>query len=222
MPKPPLTTDRERFFDQKRQEMVSQQIESRGIKDPKILSVFLKIKRHLFVLPGLKSQAYDDNALPLDQDQTISQPYIVALMTELAKIKSTDKVLEIGTGSGYQTAVLAELANKVFSIEIINELAEEAKTRLSSLGYRNIEIRCANGYAGWPQEAPYDAIIVTAAAKNIPDALVQELKAGGELVIPVGSFSQDLFVVTKNKDGTVQKQEIIPVRFVPMVGGNDT
>lgn len=214
---PRLIGDDERLYDQQRKDMVTSQVQARGIKDKKILQALLKVKRHLFVSTNIKSLAYEDNALPIDNNQTISQPYIVGLMTELARIKPDDKVLEIGTGSGYQTAILAELAKNVFSIEIIEALSRDAKTRLTHLRYRNIVLRSGNGCAGWPEEAPFDAIIVTAAAKNIPEELVRELKSGGRIVIPLGSISQELFVITKNQDGTLNQEENIPVRFVPMV-----
>jgi protein-L-isoaspartate(D-aspartate) O-methyltransferase len=221
IPEPSQAADDERLFDQQRNNMVTNQIEARGIKNKKILDVLLKVKRHLFVSPDIKSHAYEDSALPIDKNQTISQPYIVALMTELAQINPDGKVLEIGTGSGYQTAILAELAKNVFSMEIIGDLARQARARLSHLGYRNITIREGNGYAGWPEEAPFDAIIVTAAAKNVPAALVQQLKPGGRLVLPVGDIFQELFVITKNQNGSVDQKEIIPVRFVPMINENN-
>ncbi len=213
--------DDDHLYEQQRKNMVASQVEARGIKDKEVLQALLKVKRHLFVPADIRSHAYEDNALPIDKNQTISQPYIVALMTELAGIKPDDKVLEIGTGSGYQTAILAELTKNVFSMEIIEALAHDAKTRLAHLGYRNIAIRSGNGTAGWPEEAPFDVIIVTAAAKNIPGELVRELKPGGRMVIPIGSITQELFVITKNKDGTLNQQEIIPVRFVPIVETNE-
>lgn len=207
-------------FKEKREEMVVNQIQARGITDERVLNAMLKVKRHLFVPERIKPYAYEDNALPIDNNQTISQPYIVALMTELAKIKPQDKVLEIGTGSGYQAAILAEIAKEVYSIEIIKELADEAKTRLSTQGYKNIEIKHGDGYLGWPQAAPFDAIVVTAAAKEVPLELIRQLKPDGRMVIPLGDFFQDLYVVTKKEDGSIMQQHIIPVRFVPMVHGN--
>ena len=204
-----------------RENMVEHQIITRGIKNPSVLSAMLKVKRHLFVPKGMMPFAYNDNALPIDNRQTISQPYIVALMTELAHLKPTDKVLEIGTGSGYQAAILAECVKKVYSIELIKELADQADQRLISLGYKNIEIKNDDGYMGWPEHAPFDAIIVTAAAPEVPQELVKQLKAGGRMIIPLGEFFQDLFVITKNPDGTIKKESNIGVRFVPMVkGGN--
>lgn len=206
-------------FQQERKNMVMTQIETRGVKDPRVLAAMRNVKRHLFVPADMIAYAYDDNALPIEHRQTISQPYIVALMTELAQIKPTDKVLEIGTGSGYQTAILAELAQNVYSIEIIKELTQQAKEKLISLGYTNIDIKHGDGYQGWPQEAPFDAVIVTAAPDEIPQELIKELKVGGRMVIPLGDIFQDLYVITKNADGTITKQNVIPVRFVPMVHG---
>ena len=216
-PKSSQAADDDPLYEQQRKNMVTNQIEARGIKDKRVLQALLKVKRHLFVPLAIRSHAYEDRALPIDKNQTISQPYIVGLMTELAGIKPGDKVLEIGTGSGYQAAVLAELAKNVFSMEIIETLADNAKTHLAQLGYRNIAVRSGNGYAGWPEEASYDAIIVTAAAKNIPEELVRELKPGGRMVIPIGNITQELFVITKTLSGAVNQQEITSVRFVPMV-----
>lgn len=207
----------ERDFDQQRNAMVTEQIVARGVKDQKVLAAMLKVKRHLFVPENMERHAYEDSALPTEKNQTISQPYIVALMTELADIRPEDKILEIGTGTGYQTAILAELARKVYSIDLIKELAEGAKKRLDQLGYKNIWIKDGDGYQGWPKESPFDAIIVTAAAQEIPEELVKELKPNGKMVIPLGDFFQDLVVITKNPDGTINKKNIIPVRFVPMI-----
>ncbi len=211
----------EQKYQQERKQMVDTQIQARGVKDPGVLRAMLKVPRHLYVPQRLKTHAYEDNALPIENNQTISQPYIVALMTELAQLKPDDKVLEIGTGSGYQAAVLAEIVKDVYTIEIIGELAEQAKKRLDSLGYKNIHIRHGNGYLGWPEHAPFDAIIVTAAPKDIPQELVRQLKTGGRMVIPLGSLYQDLYVITKREDGTIEKRHVIPVRFVPMVGNNE-
>ncbi|MFH0876632.1 MAG: protein-L-isoaspartate(D-aspartate) O-methyltransferase [Candidatus Omnitrophota bacterium] len=207
--------------EEERINMVATQIESRGVKDQNVLAALRKVPRHLFVAENTKAFAYDDNALPIECRQTISQPYIVGLMTELARIGPGDKILEIGTGSGYQAAVLAELAEIVFSIEIIPELAQKALETLNRLGYTNIQIRTGDGYQGWPEQAPFDAIVVTAAAGEIPNELVKELKIGGRMVIPLGDFSQELYVLTKNEDGTLTKENIIPVRFVPMIHGKN-
>jgi protein-L-isoaspartate(D-aspartate) O-methyltransferase len=201
----------------RRDVMVATQIASRGVKDPRVLDAMRRVPRHLFVSKGDEDYAYDDGALPIGLGQTISQPYIVALMTELARIRPTDKVLEIGTGSGYQAAVLGELAASVYSIEIIDSLARRAAERLKELGYKNIVVLCGDGYKGWPDQAPFDAIIVTAAPPEIPEELVRQLAPGGRMVIPVGTSVQNLIVIRKNADGTTSTEEHIPVRFVPMV-----
>ncbi|MEP0828332.1 MAG: protein-L-isoaspartate(D-aspartate) O-methyltransferase [bacterium] len=197
--------------------MVDNQIVARGITDKNVIAAMRRIPRHLFVPKEEREQAYSDGPLPIGHSQTISQPYIVAIMTELLGIDSTSKVLEIGTGSGYQAAVLGEIADSVYTIEIVKPLAERAAQILDSLGYKNIFVRAGDGYQGWPEAAPFDAVIVTAAAPKIPQPLIEQLKTGGRLVIPVGELSQELYLVTKNEEGIV-KQSIIPVRFVPMTG----
>jgi len=207
----------EEEFESLRNDMVVTQIEARGVRDTRVLEAMKKVKRHLFVPDRMRRRAYNDSALPIEEDQTISQPYIVGLMTELAGIEPEDEVLEIGTGSGYQAAILAELAEKVYSIEIIKVLADQATARLQDLGYKNIKIRHGDGYLGWPEAAPFDAILVTAAAPEIPQELVKQLKTGGRMVIPLGDFFQELYLITKNEDGSITKEHIIPVRFVPMV-----
>jgi len=200
-----------------RRRMVATQIANRGVDDARVLDVMSRVPRHEF-LPGyLSIEAYDDRPLPIGNDQTISQPYIVALMTQVARIRPEDKVLEIGTGSGYQAAVLSLLARAVFSIEIIPELAESAAARLKKMGYDNVTVKQGDGYKGWPEEAPFDAILVTAAPPSIPQELVRQLKPGGRLVVPVGTLFQDLVVLTKKADGTTREERLIPVRFVPMV-----
>ncbi|MEK7849898.1 MAG: protein-L-isoaspartate(D-aspartate) O-methyltransferase [Candidatus Omnitrophota bacterium] len=219
VPNPSFSGDPENEFEKERRDMVTNQIRGRGVSDGKVLQAMLKVKRHLFLPEGARRHAYEDSALPIEKNQTISQPYIVALMTELAGLKPEYKVLEIGTGSGYQAAVLAELVKKVYTIEIIPELAEQAKERLKKLGYENIEIIVGDGYKGWPQEEPFDAIIVTAAAREVPQELLKQLKPGGRLVIPIGNFYQELYCITKKEDGTFEQKNIIPVRFVPMVKG---
>jgi protein-L-isoaspartate(D-aspartate) O-methyltransferase len=198
--------------------MVRRQIEARGVRDARVLEAMRKVPRHRFMPESQRAHAYDDRPLPIAQGQTISQPYIVALMSELADVKPGDTVLEVGTGSGYQAAVLAEMGVKVFSIEIIEPLAKQATATLSELGYGNkVEVRHGDGYAGWPERAPFDAVIVTAAPPKIPKPLKQQLKVGGRLVIPVGKHYQSLIRVTRTKDG-FREESVIPVRFVPMTG----
>ncbi|HEY2944308.1 MAG TPA: protein-L-isoaspartate(D-aspartate) O-methyltransferase [Vicinamibacteria bacterium] len=208
-PSPPPETDRER--------MVREQIEERGIKDPLTLAALRKVPRHQFVPEASAREAYGDFPLPIGHGQTISQPYIVAFMTEALGLHGGESVLEIGTGSGYQSAVLAEIAGKVHTIEIVPELAEEARARLARLGYRKVEVRAGDGYLGWPEAAPFDAIIVTAAAPRIPEPLKRQLAEGGRLVIPVGDEYQELIVVTRHGSG-FDERRVLPVRFVPMTG----
>ena len=198
--------------------MVDEQIAKRGIKDPRVLAAMRRISRELFCPADLKHAAHDDRPLVIGFGQTISQPYIVAHMSEALGLKPTDRVLEIGTGSGYQTAVLAELAAEVLSIEVIPELGEGAQQRLRSLGYKNFEIKIGDGYAGWKEHAPFDAIIVTAAPEEIPAQLIEQLKIGGRMVLPVGKDVQNLTLLTKTHAG-IHTQSLIPVRFVPMVEG---
>ncbi len=200
-----------------RREMVEKQIIARGVKDPRVIQAMLKVERHLFVPPAYRHLAYTDQPLPIGEGQTISQPYIVALMTELLELKGDEKVLEIGTGSGYQAAILAELAQEVYTIEIIPKLAVSARKRLEKLGYKNIKVKCGDGYMGWEEYAPFDAIIVTCAPDHIPKPLLEQLKEGGRMVIPVGEYYQELILVRK-KEGKIIKRSIIPVRFVPMTG----
>jgi protein-L-isoaspartate(D-aspartate) O-methyltransferase len=191
-------------------------IRSRGVSNESVLRAMLKVPRHRFVPTDLRDESYGDHPLPIGSGQTISQPYIVAYMTESAEIKKTMRVLEIGTGSGYQAAILGELAKEVYSIEIVPELGEQAKKLLGDLGYSNVEVRIGNGYLGWPEKAPFDAIIVTAAPDEIPKALVEQLGVGGRMVVPVGSSIQEMVIVTKTKDGVTEKRTM-GVRFVPMV-----
>jgi protein-L-isoaspartate(D-aspartate) O-methyltransferase len=207
----------EKIYTEKREKMVETQIETRGVKDKLVLAAMRKVPRHLFVAEDLRDIAYTDGPLPIGEEQTISQPYIVALMTELLGLKGGERVLEIGTGSGYQAAILAEIAKEVYTIEIICPLAEKAEKRLKEMGYKNITVRCADGYQGWKEHAPFDGVIVTAAPDHIPQPLVDQLKIGGRLVIPVGDLFQELMVVTKTEKG-IKKENIIPVRFVPMTG----
>jgi protein-L-isoaspartate(D-aspartate) O-methyltransferase len=198
--------------------MVQTQIEERGITDPVVLGAMRRVPRHLFVPEEIAGEAYEDRPLPIGYDQTISQPYIVALMTELLNVKRGQKVLEVGTGSGYQAAVLAEIVDSVWTIEILEPLARSAGERLKKLGYSNVTVRCGDGYAGWKEHAPFDAIIVTAAAEQIPPPLIEQLKEGGRMVIPVGpAFSiQSLFLVEK-QGGRITTHNVAAVRFVPMI-----
>lgn len=197
--------------------MVAEQIVRRGIRQPEVVRAMGEVPRHSFVPVGLQDQAYVDGPLAIGSGQTISQPYIVALMTELLELDKADKVLEIGTGSGYQAAVLSRLVREVYTVEIREELARNAQRTLADLGYENIHLRVADGYQGWPEEAPFDGIMVTAAPGRVPQPLIDQLREGGRLVIPVGDFFQDLLVLTKTPDG-IERREIIPVRFVPMIG----
>jgi protein-L-isoaspartate(D-aspartate) O-methyltransferase len=201
--------------------MVREQIEARGIRNPDVLRVMRQTPRHLFVPEPMRSSAYEDHPVPIGYGQTISQPYIVALMTELLEPHKDAKVLEIGTGSGYQAAVLAPLVRHVYTIEIVRELAESSSALLKTLGYENVTVRWGDGYLGWPEEAPFDRIIVTAAPPELPQTLIEQLKPGGKLVAPVGSsvFGQDLIVVEKTRDGKIRRRSVIPVMFVPMVKG---
>jgi protein-L-isoaspartate(D-aspartate) O-methyltransferase len=206
-------------FAVKRQKMIERDIKGRGVMDPKVLNAMSRIARERFVDKGLAERAYEDHPLPIGDGQTISQPYVVALMTEALKLKPADRVLEIGTGSGYQAAVLAEIVSKVYTIEIRKSLAERAEGLLRDLGYRNIKVKYGDGYFGWVEHAPYDAIIVTAAANHIPPPLIKQLKEGGMLIIPLGStiYSQMLTIATKKK-GELDVVQIGSVAFVPMVG----
>jgi protein-L-isoaspartate(D-aspartate) O-methyltransferase len=205
---------------QERARMVDWQIEARGITDPNVLTAMRVVPRHAFVRPTEQRYAYADYPLPIGHDQTISQPYIVAFMTEALKLNANSKVLEIGTGSGYQAAVCAEICKEVYTVEIVQELAEAAKKRLKELGYANVFVRAGDGYFGWPQHAPFDAIIGTAAANRIPEPLIKQLKPGGRMVLPYGSTagSQYLVLITKDNEGHIEKKTIMPVRFVPMTG----
>jgi protein-L-isoaspartate(D-aspartate) O-methyltransferase len=209
-----LQTDR---WQPARRRMIDDQIRARGITNQAVLDAMRKVPRHLFVPPNLRDAAYDDGPLPIGQGQTISQPYIVAYMTEALGIRPDDHVLEIGTGSGYQAAVLAEIAREVYTIEIVPELAERARQTLAGLGYKNVFVRTGNGYAGWPEKAPFPRIMVTAAPDEIPAALVEQLAPGGAMVLPVGTSFQEMTIVTKTAQGIARKSTI-PVRFVPMVG----
>ena len=200
-----------------RRDMVELQIRERGVHQPEVLRAMESVPRHLFVPEEHRDQAYSDAPQPIGWGQTISQPYIVALMTELLELDRGDKVLEIGTGSGYHAAVLSRVAGEVYTIEIIDQLGRQAKSTLQQLGYQNVHTRVGDGYQGWPSEQPFDAIILTAAPPKIPQPLIDQLKVGGRMVVPVGSFVQDLMLLTKTAHG-VEKRTVAPVRFVPMTG----
>ena len=201
-----------------REAMVRDQLEARDIDDPAVLEAMGAVRRHEFVPAMLATRAYADHPLPIGNQQTISQPYIVALMTQLAEVSANDVVLEVGTGSGYQAAVLAEIVDQVYTIEIISELAASAGERLTSLGYDNVSVRAGDGYLGWEEKAPFDAILVTAAAPEVPPPLVEQLKRGGIMIIPIGPRSQvqSLRRIQKAEDGSTTNEEVIPVVFVPL------
>ena len=203
-------------FEKPRRNLIDQ-LKSQGISSSTVLDAMLKVPRHKFVPSSQRHMAYQNRPLPIGHDQTISQPFIVGYMTEAASIAPGEKVLEIGTGSGYQAAVLAELAKEVYTIEIIPELAEGARTVLRELGYKNVQVKTGNGYEGWPEHAPFDAIVVTAAPDEVPQALVNQLALKGKMVIPVGSTYQEMVIITRDESGVVERRTI-PVRFVPMTG----
>jgi len=200
-----------------RNKMVEEQIIARGITDEKVLRAMRKIPRHYFIPENNRRYAYEDEPVPIGYGQTISQPYIVALMTECLKLKGVEKVLEIGTGSGYQAAILAEIAKEVYTVEILEPLGLSAKKRLNEMGYKNIEVKIGDGYRGWKEHSPFDCIIVTAAPAKIPQTLIDQLKVGGRMIIPVGRWFQDLVLIEKLNKG-IRKKTIAPVRFVPMKG----
>ena len=203
-------------YESLRHAMVEQQVKQRGVTKPEVLAAMDQVQRHLFVPDSLRDKAYSDQVLVLGPGRTVYTPYVVALMTSLLDLKRGDKVLEIGTGTGYHAAVLSRIAREVYSIEIVEPVANEASKRLSVLGYHNIEVRWGNGYEGWPGKAPFDAILLSAAPPEIPKALLKQLRVGGKMVVPVGGFFQDLLVITKTADG-LEKKTVIPVRLQPMV-----
>jgi len=204
-------------FLNKRIEMVEKQIIARGIKNEKVIEAMKKVPRHLFVPDEYRHLSYTDGPLPIGYDQTISQPYIVAYMTEILDLKQHEKVLEIGTGSGYQAAILAEICKEVYTIEIIDDLAKRAKKVLDELGYKNIFIKVGDGYKGWPEKAPFDAIIVTCSPTNIPKPLIDQLSENGRMIIPVGEWYNQQLILLRKVNGKMIKEKLIPVRFVPMV-----
>ena len=204
-------------WEEKRRRMVADQLRGRDIHDPRVLEAMSKVQRHLFVPEGERLSAYNDYPLSIGHGQTISQPYIVAFMTQALDVKGEHKVLEIGTGSGYQAAILGELAGQVYTIEIVEPLAAGADRTLQKLGYKNVHVRAGNGYAGWPEEAPFDRIMVTAAPDEVPPALIEQLKVGGLMAIPVGSLDQELRILRRTGTG-LETLQTLPVRFVPMTG----
>jgi len=204
-------------FGAERQRMVQQQLKGRGIKDERVLAAMGKVPREAFVPPESRAASYEDGPLPIGYDQTISQPYIVAFMTEQLRLKPSDRVLEIGTGSGYQAAILAELVSEIYSVEIVEPLARAAEVTLKRLGYKNVHVKIGDGYKGWPEAAPFDAIIVTCAPDKVPQPLTDQLKDGGRMVIPVGGrFAQELYLLEK-KNGQLRESVTLAVRFVPML-----
>ncbi len=205
-------------FQKKRRDMIERHLRNRDITDARVLEVMQRIPRHLFVPENVRDSAYEDRPLPIGRGQTISQPYIVALMTQLAQPRPDSRVLDVGTGSGYQAAVLGELCREVYSIEIVEELAQQASRLLARLGYENIHVRSGDGYQGWKEHAPFDLIIVAAAPAHVPKPLIEQLAPGGRMIIPVGRFQQDLMIIEKSEDGTIKQWSEIPVAFVPMTG----
>lgn len=203
-------------FQEERKQMVEEQIMKRGISDSLIIEAFLNVPRHRFVPIKYRKMSYKDRPLPIGEGQTISQPYIVAIMTQILNLSKTDKVLEIGTGSGYQAAILGELSDSVYTIEIIESLGNRANKLLREMGYDNVKVKIGDGYQGWKKYAPFDAIIVTCAPTEIPNALKNQLNEGGRIIIPVGSFYQNL-VYLRKVDNKIKKEKVFPVRFVPMV-----
>ena len=212
-----LSTDNSQWETQRRQ-MVDKQLVPRGIQRAEVLAVMGRVPRHEFVPEARRGRAYDDSPLPIGEGQTISQPYIVAFMTEAIDPRPGQRVLEIGTGSGYQAAVLSELVGEVYTIELLPTLADEARSRLERLGYRNVNVRAGDGFYGWPEAAPFDAVVVTCGANQVPEALFEQLKPGGKMVIPVGPArsEQQLQLIEKGPNGEKQTRELLPVRFVPL------
>ncbi len=206
----------------KREQMVSNQIERRGVSDERVLAAMRSVPRHLFVPAKYRSSAYTDSPLPIGENQTISQPYIVAYMTEVLELKKSDKILEIGTGSGYQAAILGEIAREVYTIELIPTLGNRAGKLLDDLGYDNVHVRVGDGYKGWPDKAPFDAVIVTCAPEDIPEPLIRQLREGGKMIIPVGEqYRVQRLILGKKKNGKLHTENVMSVSFVPMVEGDE-
>jgi protein-L-isoaspartate(D-aspartate) O-methyltransferase len=210
----------QRDWDAERRRMVADQLRARDVKDARVLAAMERVPRHRFVPDDVRDEAYADHPLPIGHGQTISQPYIVGFMTEALDVQPDHKVLEIGTGSGYQAAILGELAAEVYTMEIVEPLADSARRTLATLGYKNIHVRAGNGYAGWPEQAPFDRIMVTAAPEEVPPALVDQLKMNGVMAIPVGDFAQELRILRRTASG-LETLKTLPVRFVPMTGKKD-
>ena len=205
-------------LERQRERMVEEQLQARGLQDKRVLAAFRKVPRHLFVPPDLQHEAYTDHPLPIGEGQTISQPYIVALMTHSLHLQGHERVLEIGTGSGYQTAILAELALEIYSVERVLELLQTAQERLTALGYLNVHVAPGNGSLGWAEHAPYDAILVTAAAPEVPEPLLDQLANGGTIVLPIGSQLAQMLVAVTKRHGEIVRKEIASCAFVPLVG----
>jgi protein-L-isoaspartate(D-aspartate) O-methyltransferase len=214
----PAGHDEEGRFATARRQMVAEQLANRDIVDPRVLEVMGCVPRECFVPEGQRNRAYEDYPLPIGLDQTISQPYIVALMTQLVRPSPSDRTLDVGVGSGYQSAILAAVCRHVYGVEILDPLATAARQRLASLGYANVTVRCGDGRRGWPEQAPFDVIIVGAAPEQVPQPLIHQLAPGGRLVIPVGTYIQELLLIEKRLDGTLHRSRVAPVQFVPMTG----
>jgi protein-L-isoaspartate(D-aspartate) O-methyltransferase len=212
------TPQSETEYAARRNRMVETQLQRRGIKDKRVLTAMREVPRHLFVPEIFRRLAYDDSPVPIGYEQTISQPFIVAYMLQYLKLSGSEKVLEIGAGSGYQTALLSHLCRKVYAIEIIQELAAKAGQMMEALEIRNAKIRCSDGYLGWPEAAPFDRIIVSAAPGHVPQKLLEQLRSGGRMILPLGDFEQRLQIVHKSKTGKVYRRKLVPVKFVPMTG----
>jgi protein-L-isoaspartate(D-aspartate) O-methyltransferase len=212
------TPQSETEYAARRNRMVETQLQRRGIKDERVLTAMRDAPRHLFVPEIFRRLAYDDSPVPIGYEQTISQPFIVAYMLQYLKLSGREKVLEIGAGSGYQTALLSHLCRKVYAIEIIQELAAHARKMLDALEIRNAKIRCTDGYLGWPEAAPFDRIIVSAAPGHVPQNLLNQLRSGGRMILPLGDFDQRLLIAHKSKTGKVYRRKLVPVKFVPMTG----